>query len=707
MSAHRHHRQLERQLQRLGITANQPPDPMAWEGFLSKVGQTYQDLEQDRYLLERSLAISNDELRQVNSVQSLILDNSTMGIAFVRHQLFEWVNRRLPELFGLAPSHLLGTPIRILFPDDTDYDGLSQAAYKRMGQGQKGELEVRFQRADGTPFWCRIQGNALHPSSPHDGSVWIWEDITARKEAEDELQRVHRIQSLILDNTAVGIAFVRHRVFEWVNPRLPEILRMPMSQVQGALTRILYPSDDTYDLGGSQNYEALSRGQWCQFEANLEHLGGTPHYCQVIGKALDPEHPQEGSIWIFEDITERRKSEEALRQGQKLESLGVLAGGIAHDFNNLLTAILGNLQLAGLELDPAHPAVSSLESAELAATKAADLTRQMLAYSGKGRFVVKPQNLNQVVQEMTKLMRVSIHKKVELAFELAPEPPLIEADGAQLQQVILNLVTNSSDAIGDHVGVLTVRTGSRELDAPTLARDFPAQNLKPGRYALLEVSDTGCGMPPEIRERIFDPFFTTKTTGRGLGLSAMLGILKGHRAGIAIDTSTDPVAHGTTFHILFPALTNPAPLAPPPAPEPQARYQGHMLIVDDEEAIITALTRILRTLGFTVESARDGREAIEHLQADTPFELVIMDLSMPRMGGREAFHAIRAMRPELPIILSSGYDEQQVVEELTRQGLAGFLPKPYRLQELRQIIAAALSKSKSLPETEVDRPDQA
>jgi len=687
------HPTLQRQLARLGLSPEAPPSLEAWAQFLERASQAHQEVEQDRHLLERSLAISNDELRQVNSVQSLILDNSAVAISFVRNQVFEWVNSRMPELFGFPIDQLRGSPTRIIFPSDGAYEWIGFETYPMLALGRKVHLELEMQRADGTLFWCRTEVKALHPSNPQDGSVWIWEDITARKTAEDELRSLSGIQSLILDNSTVGIAFVRHRVFEWVNPRLPEMLGLTPAEIQGAPTRIIYPSDERFQAMDSEVYESLAKGKWFELEISMPHAGGFPCSSRIQGKALDPARIQDGSIWIFEDITERKRSEEALRQGQKLESLGVLAGGIAHDFNNLLTAILGNIQLSQMELADTDLAMAPLISAEKAVLKASDLTKQMLAYSGRGRFVVKPHDLNQVVQEMTDLLRVSISKKITLAFELAPALPILEADAAQLHQVILNLVTNASDAMGENEGQLTVRTASEVLDETRIAAEFPAQGLAPGAYVLLEVSDTGCGMSLEVQARIFDPFFTTKTKGRGLGLSAMLGILKGHRAGIAIESVVDK---GTSFRILFPALqARPQPQVEPSETAPLS-FQGRVLLVDDEPAILATISRALKGMGFSVRCAQDGREALEAMaQPGEAFDLALLDLNMPRMGGRETFHAIHLTHPHLPVLLCSGYDEQQVVEELTQKGLAGFIQKPYQLKELRRAIAVAMAENKT------------
>ncbi len=394
---------------------------------------------------------------------------------------------------------------------------------------------------------------------------------------------------------------------------------------------------------------------------------------------------------------ERRSSEEArqllerqMQHAQKLESLGVLAGGIAHDFNNLLTAMLGHMNLAQLKLAPESPALPHLEGLERIIHRAADLTRQMLAYSGKGRFVVRSYDLNQVVQEVTHLLEVSISKKIALRFDLAPALPLVEADAAQIQQVIMNLVTNAADAIGDRDGTIRLITRSLQLDRAYLDQVFQGQELAPGSYVTLEVGDSGCGMSPEVLGRIFEPFFTTKITGRGLGLSATIGILKGHRAGMRIYSE---LGRGTTFKLLFPVSEADREVEVAQLVAPALRRQGKVLLVDDEEMIREAVTAVLESLGLTVLTAADGREALEIVQRpDVSVDVVLMDLTMPHMDGREAFQAIRRIHPDLPIILSSGYNEHESIQDFMGRGLAAFLQKPYTLQTLERTVLEVLAR---------------
>jgi len=394
-------------------------------------------------------------------------------------------------------------------------------------------------------------------------------------------------------------------------------------------------------------------------------------------------------LGITENITERRAMEEALRQAQKLESLGILAGGIAHDFNNLLTAILGNLGLATLQAEAGHAALPFLRNAEATALRAADLTRQMLAYSGRGVFVVKPVDLSQAAGEMASLLKVSISKKAVLRFEFAGDLPPIQADPAQLQQVVMNLVTNASEALGESEGEILLATGLTTLDAAQAAALHPDSPIPPGRYVTLTVKDSGAGMTPEVLSRIFDPFFTTKFTGRGLGLSAMLGILRAHHAGIAIRSE---LGWGTEFRLHFPACAaeegggmvqdSPAVLLP---------ERGTVLLVEDEPEVRQATRAMLLRAGFEVLEASDGVEACEVYDRERDrIRVVLMDLTMPRKDGKTAAREILALDPGARIILTSGFPIGPEAQSLADQGLSGFLPKPYRPKDLLAALQRAL-----------------
>ena len=409
----------------------------------------------------------------------------------------------------------------------------------------------------------------------------------------------------------------------------------------------------------------------------------------IMTPVRDEQGRVESVIGIATDVTERQQMEEALRQSQKLESLGILAGGIAHDFNNLLTVVMGNLNLAQMHLPEHSPAQSYLTNLEATVLRATELTKQMLAYSGRGHFQVKPHDLNKVVQEVTNLLEVSIPKKIRLHFDLEANLPAIQADAAQIQQVVMNLVTNAADAIGDKEGVIHLSTAMVLLEEGELQSGYRGVDLRPGRHVLLEVRDSGCGIPAEVLGRIFDPFFTTKTTGRGLGLSAMLGILRGHGAGLYIHSE---VGRGSTFRLCFPASEAlPAGTVAAASPEAHRALQGRVLLVDDEDLILETIGAALQSLGLEVITARDGQEAIDSFREATPRpDLVLMDLTMPRMDGREAFRLMHDSDPTIPVILSSGFTEQDSIQTLSGQGPAGFIQKPYRIGELRHLLLRVL-----------------
>jgi nitrogen-specific signal transduction histidine kinase/CheY-like chemotaxis protein len=390
---------------------------------------------------------------------------------------------------------------------------------------------------------------------------------------------------------------------------------------------------------------------------------------------------------MFSDISERRRSEEALRQTQKLESLGILAGGIAHDFNNLLGAMLGNLNLAQLKLPLGTASGRYLDNLEFTIGKAVELTRQMLAYSGKGRFVVEPLDLNRHVGEISNLLAVSISKRVRLEYDLVPDLPAIEADSAQVQQVVMNLVTNASEAIGDTDGVITIATGLRNIDLKEAVSTFAGQDVLPGQYVTLRIADTGCGMKPEILARIFDPFFSTKGSGRGLGLSAMLGILRGHQAAIEIQTVPGV---GSDFQVHFRASQAEVPGSLSATRAPKARFHGRALLVDDEADLRASFADMLEHLGFQVVTARDGCEALECFQPGE-FTLVFMDLTMPRMDGKQAFLQMQARDPQVRVVLASGYSELEAIEPLLGARPAGFIQKPFSLKELTAALEKALA----------------
>jgi two-component system cell cycle sensor histidine kinase/response regulator CckA len=372
-----------------------------------------------------------------------------------------------------------------------------------------------------------------------------------------------------------------------------------------------------------------------------------------------------------------------------MESLGVLAGGIAHDFNNLLVVMLGNAGLAMMELTPNSRARQFVEQIQVAAQRAADLTRQMLAYAGKGRFIVQPLNLNDVIEEMVKLLRVSISKRAALQLNLAPNLPQISADATQLRQVVMNLITNASDALAERAGTITLSTGAMYMDRIALQNALPAEDVAAGEYVYLEVADTGTGMDDETRARIFEPFFTTKFTGRGLGLAAVLGIMRGHQGAIQVNSV---VGEGTLFRLLFPPQEHVVLAPASTAVAPHYANRAKILVVDDDAVVRQITIEMLQRFGYELVGAEHGQRAVA-LAREAHFDCVMLDLTMPGLSSEETLMQLRQISPGLRVILMSGYSEQDATARFGTMRLDGFVQKPFMPNDLLERVQSALSKT--------------
>jgi two-component system cell cycle sensor histidine kinase/response regulator CckA len=403
---------------------------------------------------------------------------------------------------------------------------------------------------------------------------------------------------------------------------------------------------------------------------------------------LDEGGQPRGSVAAFMDITDRKRAEEALRQSQKLESIGLLAGGIAHDFNNLLVSIIGSASLVQeiVNFDPA--AAELLDTIVKTGEEAAHLTRQLLAYAGKGQFVISPLDLSQTVREISALVRPSVSKRISFVLDLEEELPAVEADRGQIQQVFMNLALNASEAIGSGPGVISVSTGARSLDQAAI-RAESWTGIEPGNYVFLEVRDTGRGMSEAAMAKIFDPFFTTKSMGRGLGLAAVSGIVRGHKGAIKVASSP---GKGTCFTVLFPASSRKAADTRMATITPaEIRGSGTILVVDDEPGVRRVAEATLGRHGFKVLQATNGRESIEIFrQAAGEIALILLDLSMPGMGGEEALPELLKVRSDVKVLVSSGYSETESLSAFHGLPVSGFIQKPYTSAELAQKIIDAL-----------------
>jgi PAS domain S-box-containing protein len=616
------------------------------------------------------------------------------------------INRVYPEL---TRDEVIGATVYDFIEPD-EIEPYRERVERAFATGKGASFEVRGYGLGGTLAWYATRMAPINRRNEVAALLLICTDITERKLADEALRKERDLLRAILATSVAAVTVLdRCGRFVYANRRAEEVFGLthegvlqrsynspewkitahdgsPMPPDQLPFARVMATNDRLFN-------EPLA----------IERPDGRRRLLIVSGAPLhDPAGKPDGAVFHIEDATdrlrlmeERQLLEKKLHEAQHLESLRVLAGGIAHDFNNLLTGVLGNASLARSEVAPGSTVRQSLEEIESAATRAADLCKQMLAYSGRGRFIIEKIDASGLVRSSADILRVAAGR-AGLTFGLARDLPATPGDAGQIRQALTNLVLNAAEAIGDREGVITVRTGVRRVDAKPSANGDSANgpDVPAGDYVFLEVADTGCGMEAETRRRVFEPFFTTKFPGRGLGLSAVLGIARGHKGGVRIESTP---GQGTTATLLLPKEgSRPVAPAADPAPRPAAleegpaptwRGQGCVLVADDEAAVRQAAARILESVGFRAVQACDGREAVTQFEAHSDvIELALLDLTMPHVDGEEAFRELRRLRPALPVIIMSGYSEQEATARFQGQGVLGFVQKPFRPVDLLSLL---------------------
>jgi PAS domain S-box-containing protein len=616
-----------------------------------------------------------------------------LNIIFTNKTVGRWYNKPLSEFIGKKCHEIFA---------QRDKPCLNCPGLLAIKTGEMCEVETSGINETGVNFTV---SDRAYPYFDDDGTVLgfneVIDDITDRKSAELELKEERERLFDIIEGTNAG-------TWDWnietdkleVNDRWASIMGRDVNDISPVTIQtwrdFVHPEDlprvtellENHISGETDYYDA---------EFRQSHKDGSWVWVNARGKVLkqsDDNKPLR-LRGIHLDITKKKDVENEkillerqVQHAQKLESLGVLAGGIAHDFNNILMGVIGNADLALHELPTENPVRNNLNGIITAAMRATDLAKQMLAYSGKGHFIIEKINVNCMVEEMTHLLKTTISKNALLNLNLSKNIPSIEADITQIRQVFMNLITNASEAIEGKSGIVTVSTGVMEVTNDYLQGVFVNNDVAEGYYTFIEVSDTGCGMNKEIQRKIFDPFFTTKFTGRGLGMAATLGIITGHSG--AIKVYSEP-SKGTTIKVLFPCCDEIIENKKTDITSKDSVLSGDnmtVLVVDDEETVRAIAKKTLNNYGYNVLTAEDGQEGLNIYKENADIiNFVLLDITMPHMGGEETFSEMRKVRSDVQVILSSGYNEQEATNSFAGKGLIGFIQKPYLPSELVKLLA--------------------
>ncbi len=600
-----------------------------------------------------------------------------------RERRFVRVSRQFCQLFERDIDEILGKRDEDLFPAEVAQETIrDDLRVIESGEPVIGKIEgsdaIGWVLTSKVP-WLDSRGNII-------GLLGVSRDISEQRHGEIRLRESEQRFRAFYEAAFEGVGISEQGTIIDVNERFGQLVGYSRDELIGMRV---------FDLVAPPDRELVATNIRNGYNEPYEHRllcrDGSLVEIEVCGRAIQ-YLGRNCRITAIHDISghkraerDRRDFEAQLRQAQKLESLGVLAGGIAHDFNNLLMGMMGNAELALAHLPARESGANYVREILKAVRRAADLTRQMLAYSGRGKLVVEALDLNALIHDLHSLLSSAIPRKVSLRLVLAPNLPLLIGDATQLRQIVLNLVTNAAEAIGAHSGRVAVHTAVCPAEQLPSGHDLDGTRA----HVLLEVSDTGCGMDAVTLAKVFDPFFTTKFAGRGLGLAAVQGIVRAHNGAVQIESTLE---EGTAFRLWFPSAPREEAMALQEVePERAAwRGQGVILLADDEETVREVAADALDWMGFSVLTARDGAEALEIFRNHDEIACVLLDLNMPVMDGIEAFEEMHKLRPQVPVVLSSGYCEQDSEDPERRKGVAGFIQKPYELAALKSTLRSVL-----------------
>ena len=647
---------------------------------------------------------ANDHLRSLSRMQSVILDNSTVGITFVRNRIQEWANPRMAELFGLPLERIQGISTRVLYPDEASYNLVAAQAYPLLAQGQKASFEIQMKKGDDSLFWCHFEGKALDPSRPQDGSIWICEDISERKRAEESLPLSLSSLRAIIENQP-GLVWLKDADgrFLAVNSAFARSCGQPHpDRVVGKTDRDIWPPDLAEQYMADDQRVMRDRSSITVEEQILDQ--GQPLWHETFKTpVIDADGSVIGTTGYARDITARRKAEiqretlqTQLQQAQKMDSIGRLAGGVAHDFNNMLGVILGHADLALAQIDPSLPFHADIQEIQKAANHSADLTRQLLAFARKQTVAPRALDLNETIEGMLKMLRRLIGENIDLAWHPSNTPNGVLMDPSQIDQILANLCVNARDAIAE-TGKVTIETDHALIDDAYCATH---PGFSPGDFVLLAVSDNGCGMDSETLLHLFEPFFTTKKVGdgSGLGLATVYGIVKQNNGFINIYSEK---GHGTTFKIYLPrhaAAGDDAPAPPPQTPPPIPRGSETILLVEDEPMLLHMTRIMLELAGYHVLPAARPADALRLAdQHSGHIHLLMTDVVMPEMNGRELARALQIRHPHLKRLFTSGYTANVIAHHGILDPGVHFIQKPFSASALAAKIRETLDAPGETP----------
>jgi two-component system cell cycle sensor histidine kinase/response regulator CckA len=595
-------------------------------------------------------------------------------------------NLSAQALTGRRRNELVGASMLLLAPDD------EQRAHTEAFAGLREAGEIRtlrtlhFRHRKGHLVAVEINARVVSIGD-RTLAISIVRNITDQKRAEVQLTASEELLRIIVEGTLDMFFYVHntHGIFTYVSPSVVRITGHSVAEWIAHYDK--FTTDSPVNQQMRENTEtALRAGAVADpYPCEIWHADGRRIMLEINERPIFRDGTVIGVQGVARDITERRRLEEQLIQSQKMESIGLLAGGIAHDFNNILGGILGYASYLKSVVPAEDHIFQHLDTIERSALRAADLTAKLLAFARGGKYVVKPININAVVEETLRLLRGSFDKNIVIEERLSHDIPAIEADAGQIQQVIMNLCVNARDAMPGG-GKLTLTTSVVSWPTAALLSQPDARHT---RHVCVTVRDTGSGIDQSILGKIFDPFFTTKEKGKGtgLGLATVYGIVKNHSGHIDVHSE---IGRGTSFDVLFPAVEMRA-VSHEEKLEKVSGGNETILVVDDEETIRRLLRDLLQAKGYRVVEAADGREALRVFEEHGGrIDLVILDMVMPEMGGREAYVHLRELNPDIRTILSTGYAEDERARELMSMGVMAFVQKPYRVDVLAAVVRSVL-----------------